>query len=654
MTSSIDDEWKMFLQDQCSNGFSSNLINTKQGGSLHSVQKKSSLASAAPPPNMPIFELKKNDFETSSAVLPENEDVNLSSPTLHSRKSLNNFDEDITKTNNDFLKKIEKDHYIVDCKEKIKPGITCKSLTKSKLRNLPEQDVKNINYSEGAFKTKNDLLNLTYSTNLLRSTTENTPSPPVLQTSKDVSIKGSPHKYFKIIEKKDFETFSRICETKCREDNTNYEAKHINGGTSSNVCKTKGYEEFFEKECGRNNIFDGCSTETKKKYISTSPILPLNDTTESLTSGLHLNEKINKVPKCDDLYISTKTKVLYFNRSIDIQDVFWKIPIIEYWKPEEGIIKKQIKIVCKTPEETEEYKNKIKNITYYREHIIKQVNNPTARVLKYKDERKITIGLNKKDIINLRGKIKNAFYNCFVIIVRFKYEGLFREIHVKVFNTGKMEIPGVFNKEHLQIVKKKLLALLEPLLLKNYQEQIVGEDQIDIVDEDKLKIIEPVKDENVLINSNFNCGFYIDRERLYNILTSKYGIECSFDPCSYPGVKCKYYFNNQNSFDKKEQTGQILNEDRKMKMSDLGDYKKYTEVSFMVFRTGSCLIVGNCSEQILRFIFQFLKDVLYKEFSYISIVNENSSTKEKKFKQKKKKILVTNSYLEHVRPIIIS
>ena len=74
----------------------------------------------------------------------------------------------------------------------------------------------------------------------------------------------------------------------------------------------------------------------------------------------------------------------------------------------------------------------------------------------------------------------------------------------------------------------------------------------------------------------------------------------------------------------------------------------------MVFRTGSCLIVGNCSEQILRFIFQFLKDVLYKEFSYISIVNENSSTKEKKFKQKKKKILVTNSYLEHVRPIIIS
>ena len=356
----------------------------------------------------------------------------------------------------------------------------------------------------------------------------------------------------------------------------------------------------------------------------------------------------------DDLYISTKTKVLYFNQPIDIQNVFWRIPIIEYWKQEEGVIKKQIKIVCKTPEETQEYKDKLKNISYYREHIIKQVNNPTARVLKYKDERKITVGINKKDIINLRGKIKNAFYNCFVIIIRFKYEGIFREIHVKVFNTGKMEIPGVFNKEHLNIVKDKILSIVEPLL---FQEKETSPDESPETSPDespetleykikKLEITEPIKDENVLINSNFNCGFYIDRERLYNILTTKYGIECSFDPCSYPGVKCKYYFNNEKSFEEDQQNGQITNQDRRMKMCDLGDYKKYTEVSFMVFRTGSCLIVGNCSEQILRFIFQFLKNVLFQEYSYISIINENLAIKEKKMKQKKRKITVTSQYFQ--------
>ena len=57
---------------------------------------------------------------------------------------------------------------------------------------------------------------------------------------------------------------------------------------------------------------------------------------------------------------------------------------------------------------------------------------------KYKDERKITIGMSKKDIMNCRGKVKNAFYNCFAIIMRFKFEGNFREIHIKVFNTGKL------------------------------------------------------------------------------------------------------------------------------------------------------------------------------------------------------------------------
>jgi hypothetical protein len=33
-------------------------------------------------------------------------------------------------------------------------------------------------------------------------------------------------------------------------------------------------------------------------------------------------------PKCDDLYISTKTKVLFLNQEIDISRIFWGIPII--------------------------------------------------------------------------------------------------------------------------------------------------------------------------------------------------------------------------------------------------------------------------------------------------------------------------------------
>jgi hypothetical protein len=335
----------------------------------------------------------------------------------------------------------------------------------------------------------------------------------------------------------------------------------------------------------------------------------------------------NIVPKCDELYISTKTKVLFLNQEIDINNVFWNIPILEYWKPNSGVIKKQMKIVSKTPEEYEEIQERLKKVSYYTENIIKQINNPEARRIKFKDERKITIGLSKKDIINSRGKIKNAFYNCFAMILRFEYQGTFKEIHVKIFNTGKLEIPGILNAGLLDTVKLMILDVLQSYLPK------------------KIEFIDNENNDNVLINSNFNCGYFINRDKLYAILRSeKYGIETAYEPCSYPGVKCKFYFNNDIGFDEFKQNGKILIEDRNMKMSELIENKKYTEVSFMIFRTGSCLIVGNCSEKILRFIYNFIKNILETEYNNIYVENEVQVIKNKNMKLRKKTIFMTNEY----------
>jgi len=344
------------------------------------------------------------------------------------------------------------------------------------------------------------------------------------------------------------------------------------------------------------------------------------------------------VPECQELYISTKTKVLYLNQPIDIHRIFWLIPITEYSSPRECILKKQMKIVSKTKEEYEEYKERLTGIPYYSEHIIKQIDNPTARRIRFKDERKITIGLSKKDIMNCRGKVKNAFYNCFAMIVRFRNTNPgdsideFKEIHVKVFNTGKLEIPGILNTDLLDTVKRMVLEYLQPHI------------------DTPLEFVDYDKEDNVLINSNFNCGFYIHRERLHTILRSeKYGIESAYDPCSYPGVKCKFYYNHSISISEGErQKGQILIEDRKMKMSELIDTNKYSEISFMIFRTGSVLIVGNCSERILRVVFEFIKQVLVQEYMNIRVVNETPNMKIKNKKIRKKTILLTMDYYSQV------
>jgi hypothetical protein len=207
--------------------------------------------------------------------------------------------------------------------------------------------------------------------------------------------------------------------------------------------------------------------------------------------------------------------------------------------------------------------------------------------------------------------------------VRFKYKNTFKEIHIKVFNTGKLEIPGILNEEVLEIVKKMLLDTIQPFIDK------------------EINYLEYNSEDNVLINSNFNCGFYINRDKLYNILRSKkYKIECAYDPCSYPGVKCKFYFNNEIGFNKELQNGQIKEEDHKMKLSELNDYSRYTEISFMIFRTGSCLIVGNCTEKILNYVFEFVKIILHDEYANIFVENQDLIEKNKKTKLRKKTIVV--------------
>ena len=64
-----------------------------------------------------------------------------------------------------------------------------------------------------------------------------------------------------------------------------------------------------------------------------------------IASKIEDYDDLSILPKCEELYISTTTKVLYLNRPIDINRIFWEIPVVDYWKPECGVIKKQMKIV---------------------------------------------------------------------------------------------------------------------------------------------------------------------------------------------------------------------------------------------------------------------------------------------------------------------
>ena len=330
-----------------------------------------------------------------------------------------------------------------------------------------------------------------------------------------------------------------------------------------------------------------------------------------------LSEDISKclhivAPIASDIYISTKSKIAYLNQECDLKSIFWGLKIIPYSTPQNGIIKKQMKFNSLIQEDLEIIQENLKNEFHIDQQIITSINNPNGRI-KFKDIRKISVGVSKKDIMSYRCKPKSAFYNCIVMIMRLKIIDTYKEFHIKLFNTGKLEIPGIQNETIFDTVLENILLIIQPFVQSplNYKQAC----------------------DTVLINSNFNCGFYINREVLFDLLKFKYNIQCIYDPCSYPGIQCKFYYNT----DLEVQTGSQISEENKNK------YKNIVTVSFMIFRTGSILIVGMCDENVLFTIYEFLKVLLTQEFSKINqkvITAENTPVKDKKKKIRRKNILI--------------
>lgn len=365
---------------------------------------------------------------------------------------------------------------------------------------------------------------------------------------------------------------------------------------------------------------------------------------------------------CEELYISTQTKIFFLNQtSLDVQKIFWNTKIIPYWQNTNGVIKKQIRFISKTREEFVQYEEKRNQENYYTEKIMKQIDNPNARKIKFKDVRKLTVGISKKDIMNCHGKNKNAFINCFAMILRVEQNGMFHEIHVKVFNTGRMAIPGIVNESLLENTKELLLSILRPnfdskieLITEEESPEVYrlvkGKKNKETNKKEKSHFEKVKAKSNVLINSNFNCGYYIQQEKLRAILRDKYKLNPTYDPSMYPGVKCKFYYNNELPEDLTVQFGRLAENDIDVTMTELDELtlEKYTKISFMIFRTGNCLIVGNCTKPVLNFVYEFVKNILSEEYENIKSNQDTPVTKIKKHKPRKKNVHFTSEYYHNL------
>ena len=151
----------------------------------------------------------------------------------------------------------------------------------------------------------------------------------------------------------------------------------------------------------------------------------------------------------------------------------------------------------------------------------------------------------------------------------------------------------------------------------------------------------------VLINSDFYAGFEIKRDKLHDFLVNKYNIFSSYEPCIYPGVNSKYYWNRKymdKQFLGKCYCSKICN--GKGDGNGNGNCKKIT---ISTFQSGSVIITGARSMDQINDAYAFINKVFEDNYHNLKKINapfldENDNTKisnnnkKKVIKLKKKNI----------------
>ena len=125
----------------------------------------------------------------------------------------------------------------------------------------------------------------------------------------------------------------------------------------------------------------------------------------------------------------------------------------------------------------------------------------------------------------------------------------------------------------------------------------------------------------VLINSDYYLGFEIKRDVLHELLVNKYNIFSSYEPCIYPGVNSKYYFNTE--YIDKQYKGKCYCDiycDGKGTSNGNGNCKKIT---IAIFQSGSIIITGARNMDQINYAHKFINDIIND--NYYSIKKDDVS-----------------------------
>jgi TATA-box binding protein (TBP) (component of TFIID and TFIIIB) len=195
---------------------------------------------------------------------------------------------------------------------------------------------------------------------------------------------------------------------------------------------------------------------------------------------------------------------------------------------------------------------------------------------------------NKNKRKSRKSKKRTVFFN--QATLHFNLEKI---INVKLFNNGKIQMTGLKKENQGVTVIKELINIIQSIDSKNENKIF-------------LKLHEVYKLDNyriALINSDFDYKKTIDRGKLQEIMISM-DMFSSFEPCIYPGVNIKYFYNVNNVGPKG-----VCNCERNCNGKGDG-IDTCRRVTIAVFNSGKIIITGAMNREQLVECYLFINEVI--------------------------------------------
>ena len=228
-------------------------------------------------------------------------------------------------------------------------------------------------------------------------------------------------------------------------------------------------------------------------------------------------------------------------------------------------------------------------------------------------------------------KSGKVFYNQATLIIRIWKSTYSDEVNLKLFNNGNIQMTGLKSEEDGYRAVNILYTSVKDITVdsKNAVEIIQPQHTSQPVDFAISNF------DIVLINSDYSAEFLIKREKLHALLIQEYDIVSSYEPCTYPGVNSKYYW-NKDYMDRSKYKPGVCYCSKPCNGKGVGDGDGCCKkVTIAIFQSGKLIITGAKTYQQITDAYDFINDVFKKNYSEVKreipafLLEEEKKTKQK-------------------------